>query len=177
MSASVTVGTIHVFTYKDGPLARFAHDLRLTLQRFSVAIDGRNVNATFDPKSLVVDGVVKGPRIDTRVLTEKDLREIRENIEHEVLKCRTFPEIAYSGRLVVNPGGRLSLKGTLSLLGRQGPLGVSLSRSGETVKGEASVMQTRWGIQPFSALLGAIKIKNVVDVRFELPVPPSEGEP
>jgi len=177
MTATFTDGTIHVFTYKDGPLARFAHDLRLTVQRFSVQVEGRGVRATFDPRSLVVDGVVKGTRIDTRTLTEKDVREILENLERHVLRWRQHPEIAFTGRVVASQDGVLMVKGALRLVGREGPLEVSLKRQGDRVVGEASLMQTRWGIQPFSAMLGAIRIKNVVLVRFDLPAPADEADP
>ncbi len=176
MTATFTDGTLHVFTYKDGPLARFAHDLRLTVQRFSVEVQGRDVRATFDPRSLVVDGVVKGTRIDPRTLTEKDVREILENLERHVLRWRQHPEIAFTGRVAASRDGVATVKGTLRLVGREGPLDVSLKRQGDRVVGEASLLQTRWGIQPFSAMLGAIRIKNLVLVRFDLPAPAEEAE-
>jgi len=176
MTATFTDGTIHVFTYKDGPLARFAHDLRLTVQRFAVTVTGREVHASFDPRSLVVDGVIKGSRVDTHTLSAKDCREILENLEQHVLKWRQHPEISFTGRGVAGQAGALTVKGTLRLVGREGPLEVSLRRQGERVAGQASLMQTRWGIQPFSAMLGAIRIKNVVDVRFDLPAPAGDAE-
>ncbi len=176
MTATFTDGTIHVFTYKDGPLARFAHDLRLTVRRFAVTVAGRDVRATFDPRSLVVDGVVKGSRVDTQTLSAKDCREILENLEQHVLKWRQHPEITFAGRVAPSEAGTLTVKGTLRLVGREGPLEVSLKRRGDRVVGEASLMQTRWGIQPFSAMLGAIRIKNVVDVRLDLPAPAGDVE-
>lgn len=171
MNEMLSSGTVHVFTYKDGVLARFAHDLRLTLARFSITLAGREVRATFDPSSLKVDGVVKGARVDAGVLSEKDRRDVMENLERHVLRWRSHPEITYAGRLTTGPGATFTLKGTLTLVGRSGPLEVKLRRHERRVVGEASLLQTRWGIQPFSAMMGAIKIKNPVDVRFEIPLP------
>jgi hypothetical protein len=171
MSVTITEGTVHVFTYKDGPLARFAHDLRLSVEKFAVTLDAREVRATFDARTLRVDGVVKGARVDAGALGEKDRRDILDNLASQVLRSRQHPEILYTGRVVGATDAALTLRGSLRLVGREGPLEVQLRRRGERAVGEASLMQTRWGIQPFSAMLGAIKIKNVIDVRFDLPAP------
>lgn len=172
----ISTGTLHVFTFKDGVLARFAHDLRLTLGSFELEIEGRDIQGSFDPRSLVVDGVVKGPRVDPKVLSEKDKSDILNNLAEHVLRWRQHPTVTYEGRLSEVRGGVLTIRGKLTLLGRTGPLDVTARRQGEVLRGEATLLQTRWGIQPFSALMGAIKIKNQVDVRFELPLPPSAEE-
>jgi hypothetical protein len=40
-------GTVHVFTFKEGLLARAAHDLRLRLERFRVSLDQEALVAIF----------------------------------------------------------------------------------------------------------------------------------
>ena len=172
MSTTISEGTIHVFTYKEGLLARLAHDLRLTVKKFAMTVSGRSVTAVFDARSLEVDGVVKGQRVDSRVLTNKDVRDIAKNIEDHVLLVRRHPEIKFEGRLVAAKNGELTVKGTLKLVGRAGPLQITLKPRGDRIEGHASVLQSRWGITPFSAMMGAIKIKNLVDVRLDLPRPP-----
>lgn len=176
MATTLTDGTIHVFTYKEGLLSRLAHDLRLTVTRWQIVIDGRDVRGTFDARSLVVDGVVRGPRVDQKTLAQKDLADIAGNIEQHVLKTARYPEITYEGRVAGVREGKVTLKGTLTLVGRTGPLDLVLERRGDKVVGAATLLQTRWGITPFSAALGAIKIKNDVDVKVELPVPRLEAE-
>ena len=171
MTTTITEGTIHVFTYKEGMLARLAHDLRLSVTKWTMLIDGRDVRGTFDPKSLVVDGVVKGHRIDPKVLSRKDLAEITDNIDQHVLKTSRHPEITYEGRVTRAKDGTFTVKGRLTLVGRSGPLELTLKRAGDRLTGQATLLQTRWGITPFRAALGAIKIKNDVGVKVEFPVP------
>jgi hypothetical protein len=51
-----TRGTLYVFTFKEGLLSKVAHDLRLSVQRFSVQVDGENVVAAIATSALTVDG-------------------------------------------------------------------------------------------------------------------------
>jgi polyisoprenoid-binding protein YceI len=176
MATTITEGTIHVFTYKEGMLSRLAHDLRLSLKKWKLVVEGREVHGYFDPKSLEVDGVVKGQRIDTKILTPKDLSDIAENIEKHVLKTARHPEITYEGRLVAVKAGKLTIRGKLMLVGRAGPLELNLERVGDKLVGQATILQTRWGIVPFKAALGSIKIKNDVGVRVDLPAPELDAE-
>ncbi len=171
MATTISEGTIHVFTYKEGMLARLAHDLRLSVVKWHLEVEGRNVRGSFDPRSLEVDGVVKGQRVDTKVLSQKDLADIRENIERHVLKPSQHREIRYEGRLVAAKAGKLTIRGKLTLVGRTGPLELTLQKSGDRWIGEATILQTRWGITPFKAALGSIKIKNDVTVKVDLPLP------
>ena len=50
-----------VFTFKEGLLSPVAHDLRISVTRFSVLLDGARstVTATFDTGSLLVDTAMK----------------------------------------------------------------------------------------------------------------------
>ena len=45
-----------VFSFKDGLLARLAHDLKLQVERFSIEVDDstRQIKATFYPSSIQV---------------------------------------------------------------------------------------------------------------------------
>ena len=45
-----------LFSFKDGLLARLAHDLKLQVERFSIEVEDstRQINATFDPSSIQV---------------------------------------------------------------------------------------------------------------------------
>ncbi len=174
MPTTITEGKIHVFTYKEGMLSRLAHDLRLSVKRWELIVDGRDVRGSFDPGSLEVDGVVKGHRIDTKILSQKDLSDIAENIEKHVLKTTRHPEITYEGRLVGAKAGKLTVRGKLMLVGRAGPLDLNLERVGDKLVGGATILQTRWGITPFKAALGSIKIKNDVGLRVDLPIPDIE---
>ena len=55
----ISKGEVHLFTYKDGVLSRIAHDLRLSVRRFRVVVDGTTVRGEFFPETIQVDGVMR----------------------------------------------------------------------------------------------------------------------
>jgi hypothetical protein len=153
-----------IFTFKEGLLSAVAHDLEIDVQRFSVTVDGERVRATFDPSSLRVlhamhDGV---PR--PGALSERERAKIEQTIRDEVLSVRRHPEV----RFEAEARGAV-LDGTLTLFGRSRPLRVPFRVEGTARVAEASLHQPDWGIAPYSAMLGTLKIKPDVRVRIELP--------
>jgi hypothetical protein len=166
----ITQGTFHVFTYKDGLLSSVAHDLRLSLERFEVEVDADagTVSGRFWPASLRIDGSVKHGTLDPKGLSDRDRRDIHDNLTEKVLHTDRQPEVRFTGKLAVDaPLGRVD--GTLSLGGRDAPLNVTLRREGGRYQGEVELVPSKWGIAPFKALMGAIKLQDRVRVVFDLP--------
>lgn len=151
---------IQVFTFKDGLLARLAHDLRLTLRRWQLRRAGDAISGTFWPGSLVVDGPVKHGVVDAAALSEGDRRSIAGNIA-EVLQTGRHPEVTLSGQVT---GGRFA--GSLTLVGRTLPIEAAVTPGGVA---EVVLVPSRWGIAPYRALAGAIKLQDRVVVRVAVP--------
>jgi len=161
-------GTIYVFTFKEGLLSKVAHDLRLTVRRFEVHLDGDAIDARFWPESFEVDGAMRRGRLEPGALSEKDRRDILGNMTAKVLDTRRHGEIRFRGAA---RDGAARVEGQLELAGRTAPVSVPVTVAGGRVRGEVELRPTRWGIKPFKALLGAIKLKDRVVVRFDLPDP------
>jgi hypothetical protein len=153
-----------VFTFKEGLLSRVAHDLELEVQRFSVSIEGQQVRATFDPASLRVLHALHDGAPRPGALSARDRAKIEETIRDEVLAVRRHPEV----RFEAEARGE-ALVGTLTLLGRTRPLSAALSTEGASRIAEATLHQPDWGITPYSAMLGTLKVRPDVRVRVELP--------
>lgn len=166
----INLGTINVFTYKEGLLSAMAHDLRLTLERFEVEIDPetQTVAGRFWPSSLRIDGAVKEGQLDANGLSERDRRDIHNNITDKVLRTDHHPEVRFRGKLAIDAAiGRID--GVLTLNGQEGPLAVTLRRDAGRYRGEAEFAPSRWGVAPFKALMGAIKLQDRVRLTFDLP--------
>jgi hypothetical protein len=159
--------TIQVFTFKDGLLARLAHDLRLTLRRFEIRREGAAITGTFWPGSLVVDGAVdRRGAVDADAFSAGDRAKIGENAG-EVLKAGRFPEV----RLVGTIAGS-TITGELTLAGVTRPIRMDVERAGGRLRGELTLTPSAWGIPPYKALAGAIKLQDRVVVRVDLPADP-----
>jgi len=162
--------TCRIFTYREGLLSSLGHDLELAVGRFEVRVDedARTVEARFDAASLQVVRALRGG-VET-TLSEGDRQTIEDNLRRHVLESPRHPEIRYrSTRVVDVEGGGFDVDGRLTLHGSERPLAVSLRPAGDRYVGEVSLHQPDFGIRPYSALLGAIKVKPDVLVRLDLP--------
>ena len=168
MTKKLQTGTIHVFTFKEGLLSRVAHDLRLTLHRFEIAVDGRHVSGRFWPESLSVDGAI-GTRgaLDTSTPKPKDRREIHGNITDRILQTQRFPEVRFEG---LRSGAGWALRGDLHMRGHSIPISIDAQVTDGILSGDVELTPSRWGIAPFKALLGAIRLQDRVRIRFKLPL-------
>lgn len=160
----ITTGTFRVFTFKDGLLSRVAHDLQLTLSRFEIAVEGEAVTGTFWPGSLRVDGPVSGGRLEPEGLRDKDRAEIQGTIADKILQIGRHPTAQFTG---THRGD--AVNGTLALAGRSAPVSLTARAADGRIRGEVELVPTRWGIAPYKALLGAIKLQDRVRVVFDLP--------
>lgn len=161
--------TVHVFTFKDGLLARLAHDLRLSLRDFEIRREGPLLSARFRPAGLVVDGVVgKGGEVDRDALSESDRAKIRRNIADEILHTAHHPEINFAGELEGD-----TIDGRLTMVGRTAPVRSRVRVEGDRLRAEFTLVPSQWGIPPYRALAGAIRLQDRVVVALDLPADPT----
>ena len=154
-----------VFTYKDGLLARLAHDLQIHCEQFEIDRRGPEISGRFVLSSLRVDGAVERGRVAVGKLSDGDRSKIEQTMKAEVLEVRRFAEAAFRGTIT---GTRV--EGTLSLHGRTLPLApIDVRSSGALWVVELVLVPSRWGVTPYRALAGALKLQDRVTVRLELP--------
>ena len=164
MSSTITDGSVQVFTFKEGLLSRVAHDLRLTLGRFELTQEGDTIRGRFWPETLEVDGAMQGGRLDPSGLKPKDKREIHQNMTRKVLNTKRFPVVELEA---TRDGDRL--QGQLTLNGRRNPITCAVREVDGKITGRVTLVPTRWGIAPYKALMGAIKLQDRVEVAFSVP--------
>jgi polyisoprenoid-binding protein YceI len=171
-------GSIKVYTKREGMAARMAHDLTLQAGRWDadVDLDGDDISkgsvtATVDAGSLDIVSSSGG----ATPLSDKDKADIRKNITQKVLPSGqiTFRSTA------IEPAGdsRVRVSGDLTIGGSTQPVTLDLTRQsgadGEHVSGRITITQSQWGIKPFSAMMGALKVADPVDIELDLRVPKS----
>ena len=59
------------------------------------------------------------------------------------------------------------MEGDLTIRGQTQPVTVNSVIIDDRVRGGTTVKQTRWGIKPYSAFLGALKLADEVGVEFD----------
>jgi polyisoprenoid-binding protein YceI len=165
-------GTLSVNTRRTGAAAKAGHDLLIHVTAWQgtlvVGADGTpsSVELTADATSLQVregTGGVQG-------LGDKDRASIRETIDDDVLKRHP---IEFRSRAVQAAGdGRWSVQGDLTLAGKSAPLAFDLTTGDDgSLKTAAVIKQSDWGIKPYSALFGALKVADEVTVSIDAKLP------
>lgn len=160
-----------VFSFKEGLLAPIAHDLKLRVERFSIEVDDatHEIKATFDPSSIqVVCAQVEG-REDPSALSKSDKKKIHDNVIKDVLHVRKNPEIRFESTNVVPRGEGFAVEGTLHLHAKSRTIQTSIRADGDRWVSEVQVHQPDFGIKPYSAALGTLKVKPDVLVRVSVP--------
>jgi polyisoprenoid-binding protein YceI len=69
-------------------------------------------------------------------------------------------------------GGRLSVSGELSMHGQSRPASFDLSVDADGhVTGTTTLVQSEWGIKPYRGLMGALKVRDSLEVVFDGTLP------
>lgn len=159
-----------VFTFKEGLLSAVAHDLEIDVQRLSVTWDDArtSLRATFDPRSLRVLHAVHDGHPVPSALSDRDKRKIESTIVEEVLHAGRHPEIAVEADLEAIDERRIRVAARVTITGRTRPLALEAARDDGTWRCRATLHQPDFGITPYSAMLGTLKIKP--DVVVELTI-------
>jgi len=162
-----------VFTYKDGLLAAVAHDLEIRVTKFVIDIDEQThaVDARFDATSLRVVGAMRDDIESPDTLTAANKREIEANIVREVVHSEQYPEVRFVSSAVQESPKEYRIKGVLSLHGHRRQITIPVRRAGAAYVAEARIHQPDFGIRPYSALFGTLRVQPNVTVRVSVPAP------
>ena len=68
-------------------------------------------------------------------------------------------------------GNKANVSGDLTIQGNTQPAQVQLNITDTKVTGSTSLTQSKFGIKPFSAMMGALKVKDNVEIEFEANLP------
>lgn len=167
-----------VFTYKEGILSAIAHDLEIVVSQFHIEVDEQTlaIRATFASNSLRVRHAIEHGKPHPS-LRDKDRREIEANIIKDVLKANQYPQIRFQSQEIHSTDANALLayqvKGELELVGVRRTINFPIVRDDSKLVAEVRLHQPDFGIKPYRAALGALKIKPDVLVHVSVPWPNS----
>jgi len=164
-----------VQAFAEGLFSAFGHDPVIQIRSFSGEVhfvpgtfENASLKITVDPNSLAVSDEVK----------EKDRLEIEQTMRNEVLETSRYHEIVFaSSNISVNrlAQGRCQVRviGDLTLHGvTRNSIWISaeakINEDTLQASGNFSLKQSDFGIKPYSAAGGTIKLKNELKFLFDL---------
>jgi polyisoprenoid-binding protein YceI len=161
-------GILSVRTSRTGAVAKAGHDLLIHVTEWSATLDTDAPSLTLDADSTSLR--VREGTGGMKPLDEDDLANIEQTIDDEVLLKR---DIAFRSTSMTANGDSLSVTGDLTLFGATAPLTFDLVLADGRVTGAAVVRQTEWGMKPYTALFGALKVADEVRVEIDARLPQS----
>jgi polyisoprenoid-binding protein YceI len=167
-------GTLRVKTGRQGMASKVGHDLTLEASNWkaTVTIDAEagqsEVQATIEPRSLEVISATGG----AKPVSEKDKKDIVKNIAGLLGNSSiTFQ----STSVQVRTDTAVAVTGNLSIAGQSRQMILDLTihpdGGGAHVNGRVPIVQSNFGVKPFTAMMGALKVKDEVEVEIDVELP------
>jgi polyisoprenoid-binding protein YceI len=103
-------------------------------------------------------------------VSEKDRAEVQSTmLGPKVLDAAKFPEIRFKSSRVEQTGpGHFRVMGKLDLHGASKELVFEVTGDANRYKGKTKLKQTDFGIQPVTAAGGAVKVKDELEIEFDV---------
>ena len=161
--------TITIHVGKSGLLSAAAHDHTINAPISSGAISsGANLESGAPHIEFRIETakmtVMPDPKVDA-----KDQATIQTHMEEMTLETKKFPEITFrSSRVQKLADGQWKVDGDLSLHGVTKTVSLTVKQTGESYTTHTVLKQTEFGITPLSIGGGVIKVKNEVEIDFQI---------
>jgi polyisoprenoid-binding protein YceI len=167
--------SLTVRTTKAGLGARLAHDLTIEAKTWSGSITfddadlaASSVEVTVAATSLAVIDFSGG----IKPLSDGDRKEIARTINEKALQTNKYPDITFRSTAISGQADAFTVTGDLTITGTTRPASLAVTvGGGGLVTVRATLTQTQFGIKPYSAMLGTLKISDEVEVHATLTLP------
>jgi polyisoprenoid-binding protein YceI len=161
-------GTLLLRTRRTGVASRMGHDLTIELTAWSAEVE---IPDPTDPANGRIEATVDLSRLTVREgtggavpLTDRDRREIEGNARR-ILQVDRYPTATFEADRITTTATEAMVSGTLALRGTEAPVVLNVRQvSPDRLHADATVSQTAFGIKPYSAFLGALKLHDGVSV-------------
>jgi polyisoprenoid-binding protein YceI len=169
-------GTLSVRTGRRGAASKAGHDLLIEVTSWDATLA-----VAEDPADTRIELSADGGSLRVRegtggmqALGDDDKANIEQTIDEEVLRRQ---DISFrSSRVQPGGDGRLRTEGDLTLLGNARPIAFDVVVGADgAITASATVKQSTWGIKPYSALFGALKVADEVEVSLAAILPAAQS--
>ena len=164
-------GTVVVKTCREGVGQKIGHDLIIDVGHWEATVE---VGEEGTPSALALEADGSSLKVvdglgGAKALTDKDRGQIRKNIDEKVLGGKP---ITFRSASVQCDPGRMTVQGDLTMAGTTRPatFDVDLEDDGR-LSCTVAVTQSDWGIKPYKAFMGALKVRDDVEIVLDVRLP------
>lgn len=180
---------LHILVYRAGPFARFGHNHVIAARELAgrLTLTREVVGSTFD-LLLPVDAFDVDPqplraRYGEDFASERSAADIdgtRANmLSTALLDSTAYPNVRVAGtiaRAAQAYAADIEIAIKDIVVRRTTPIALSVTATSVTASGMLEIDHAELGLTPFSALLGAIRVADTIEFRFELVATPIDAQ-
>ena len=175
MTLGPTTARLRLLTGVEGKAARLGHDLVLALDAWA----GEATMAGQAPESLKLTAEVTSLRVESgtggaKPLSDKDRDSIRKNAL-KAMHADRHPQVVFTSSSVDPAPDGYAVTGSLSIGGTERTvvlhLAVTDDPGGLAIAARVPVKQTEHGVEPYSTMMGALRLRDEVEVVLDAVVP------
>ncbi|HUC22117.1 MAG TPA: YceI family protein [Streptosporangiaceae bacterium] len=162
-------GQLQVKTTRTGLGARAGHDLTIEVTRWNadVIVDAAQLSASSVTVEVDADSFeVREGSGGIKPLTDSDRAQIKTTIQQKVLRTGLHPTMTFRSKRIEGTAESFTVEGDLTIADVTQPVTVHGQLADRHVQGSATIVQTRWGIRPYTGFFGALKLSDEVRVEF-----------
>lgn len=166
-------GRLIVRTSRTGLGRKAGHDLTIEVTRWSA----KAVVDVAEPATSSVIAEIEAASFEVREgrggvkpLTDSDRAEIETTLREKILRTADHPLITFRSTTVTGSPEAFMIEGDLTIMDRTHPVTVRARMEEGRLTGGATVVQSEWGIKPYSAFFGALRLADPVEIAFDLSV-------
>jgi hypothetical protein len=153
--------TVHV--EKSGLFSAFAHNhvIEAPIASGLLDVEKKTVLLIFNTRDMKV--LDPGVKDSERTQVDQTMKS------DQVLDVQRFPEIRFSSSSVTSEeGDRYRVRGDLTVHGVTRPIDLPVSFANNRYAGSIKLKQTDFGIKPVNIAGGTVKVKDVIEIDFEV---------
>ena len=174
LTAGPADGTLTLHTGVEGRAAKLGHALTIALSDWSATaeLDGEALTSVEVVATLSSLSVASGTG-GVKPLSDKDKASIRDNAL-ETLKVGAHPTVRVTSTSVTPTASGYDVAVQVSVAGVDRPAVLAVTVAPEQglvrVNGITGIVQTEHGLSPYSAMMGGLKVSDLVEVRLDVTV-------
>ncbi|MBF8191163.1 YceI family protein [Nonomuraea sp. K274] len=169
-TAGQETGRLLIKTARTGLGAKAGHDLTIEATRWHAGMTIDPADPAASSVTVEVDAASLQVRQGTggvKPLTDADRAEIEKTVREKILHTGRNPAITFRSTRIEGTPESFRVDGDLGILGVTRPVTLQARLTGDRVRGSATIVQSQWGIRPYSAFFGALKLRDEVEVEFD----------
>jgi hypothetical protein len=174
--------TVHILVYRGGTFAKLGHNHVMSSKSLTgrVWMHRELARSGFEMAFPVADLIVDDPEARQAAgsefppeIPEADKQGTRKNmLRAEVLDGETYPRVELRSAKIEGalPAPQVTARITIKQVTREVVVPVKVTVTGDQLRatGEFALQQTDFGMKPFSVAMGALEVKDRLDVRFTI---------